>query len=553
MSAQEKTRVLLKGTAILAAAALISKLLGVIYRIPYQNITGDLGFYVYQQVYPLYSLLLILATAGFPIAISKLVAERIALGDDHGAKRIFKVSSIVLSVTGVFFFFVLYASAPGIAAWIEDPELIMPIRSVAYALLVVPIMAAIRGYFQGHQNMVPTAVSQVVEQIVRVATILILSYWFIHNDYGVYYAGAGAVFGAFTGAIAALMVLLFFFKKDQSTTMNRSNNEDGLTEESKKLAQAEFSQLSNWYLMKRILYYAIPICLGALVLPLFQLVDTLSVVKLLIHSNWEHEMARVMKGVFDRGQPLIQFAAFFATALSLALVPAISEANAKKDYQLIAARSEIAMRITLFLGLAASVGLAVIAEPVNIMLYKTNEGSLTLAVLAFTTIFSTLGLASGAILQGLGNVFLPARNLFFGVLLKTLLNILLIPIWGITGAAIATVAAYSLATGLNLVALHKLTRLQVSFSNFFAKPLLAVVSMGLGVWLTKLGLTNAFAQVLDSERLLYTIVSLPSVLIGAIIYAVCLLRFGAITRKEIVSIPKVNKLVPLFDRLKILK
>lgn len=131
MSGQGKTKVLLQGTAILATAALLSKLLGVVYRIPYQNITGNMGFYVYQQVYPLYSLLLILATAGFPIAVSKLVSERIALGDPLGAKRVFKVSVIILSFTGVFFFLILYASAPVIALWMEDDRLVLPLRSVS--------------------------------------------------------------------------------------------------------------------------------------------------------------------------------------------------------------------------------------------------------------------------------------------------------------------------------------------------------------------------------------------------------------------------------------
>jgi PST family polysaccharide transporter len=540
MSGQEKTKLFLQGTAILAAAALISKLLGVIYRIPYQNITGNMGFYVYQQVYPLYSLLLILATAGFPIAVSKLVAERLALGDRDGAKRVFKISVLTLSITGVLFFIVLYGSAPLMASWMEDERLILPLRSVSFALLVVPVMAAIRGYFQGHQNMVPTAISQVVEQMVRVATILILSYWLIHNQYDAYYAGAGAVFGAFTGALSALFVLLFFW--------NNVQQKDRLVEQTEA-----FEQESVWVLMKKILSYAIPICLGAIVLPLLQLVDSLSVVKMLIYSGGEELFSRELKGIYDRGQPLIQFAAFFAAALALALVPSIADAHARKDKELIAARAEIAMRITLFIGLAASCGLAILAKPVNVMLYKTDEGTLTLAVLAFTTIFSTLGVASAAILQGLGHVRLPARNLFIGVIVKTILNILLIPVWQITGAAVATVLAYGVATLLNLLALRQYTEIQLSLKVFFAKPLLAVVSMSISVWFVMEGLLFALHGIIPHERLYFTAVSLISVFVGASVYGLALLRFGAITRAELIFIPKVKKLVPLLDRMKILK
>jgi stage V sporulation protein B len=540
MSGQEKTKLFLQGTAILAAAALISKLLGVIYRIPYQNITGNMGFYVYQQVYPLYSLLLILATAGFPIAVSKLVAERLAVGDRDGAKRVFKISALTLSFTGLLFFIVLYSSAPLMASWMEDDRLILPLRSVSFALLVVPVMAAIRGYFQGHQNMVPTAISQVVEQMVRVATILLLSYWFIHNQYDAYYAGAGAVFGAFTGALSALFVLLFFW--------NNVQQKDRLT------VQTEvFEQESALVLMKKILSYAIPICLGAIVLPLLQLVDSLSVVKMLIYAGGEEMISRELKGIYDRGQPLIQFAAFFAAALALALVPSIADAHARKDHELIAARAEIAMRITLFIGLAASCGLAILAKPINVMLYKTDEGTLTLAVLAFTTIFSTLGVASAAILQGLGHVRIPARNLFIGVIVKTILNIVLIPIWQISGAAAATVIAYGVATLLNLLALRHYTDIQLSLKVFFAKPLIAVFTMSISVWLVMEGLLFALHGVIPHERLYYTAVSLIAVFVGASVYGLALLRFGAITRAELIFIPKVKRLVPLLDRIKILK
>ena len=165
----------IKGAAILGAASLLSKMLGLIYRIPYQNITGDLGYYVYTQVYPLYSVLLILATAGFPIAISKIVSEKLAMGDLHGVRKVFKVSLITLLITGIVFFLLVYLGAGWIASLMGDSDLIVPIRSVSYALLIVPVMAAMRGYFQGHQNMLPTALSQITEQFIRVTTIIVLA------------------------------------------------------------------------------------------------------------------------------------------------------------------------------------------------------------------------------------------------------------------------------------------------------------------------------------------------------------------------------------------
>lgn len=138
----------MKGAAILAVAAFITKLLGAIYKIPYQNITGNEGMFVYQQVYPLYSTLLTVATAGFPIAVSKLVSERLAWGDEEGAQRIFRVTSVILSLSGLVMFFLLYGGAPVVAGWMGSRELLtLPIQAVSTALLVVPIMSVIRGYF----------------------------------------------------------------------------------------------------------------------------------------------------------------------------------------------------------------------------------------------------------------------------------------------------------------------------------------------------------------------------------------------------------------------
>ncbi|GBF11396.1 polysaccharide biosynthesis protein [Tepidibacillus sp. HK-1] len=537
----------IKGAAILGIAALISKLLGAVYRIPYQNITGDVGLAVYNKVYPIYSMLLIIATAGFPIAISKMVSERLALGDKRGAKRIFKISAYILSMTGILFFIILYFGSDLLAVLMGNQQLSIAIKSVSFALLIVPLMAAIRGYYQGHQYMVPTAYSQIVEQIVRVITILVLSYWFIKNDYGVYYAGAGAVFGAFSGAIFAFAVLLLFWKKT-----NRMTDEIFLSHGQVEIQQ--FSQQPVVGIIKKILYYSIPIALGSLILPLFGVVDSFSVSNLLQALGFEKTQSEYWFGIYTRGQPLVQFTAFFATSLSLALVPSISEASARKNHQLIQERTDLALRLTLLIGLPASVGLAVIAEPANILLYENNVGTKTLAILAFTSMFSTLGITSSGILQGIGQVILPARNLFIGVIIKLVLNLILIRTFGIDGAALATVSAYAVATFLNLIAVNQYTGIKIGFLNFFVKPTIATLMMGAIVWIAKEFLELAISPFIPKERLLMAVVSIVSVSLGIIVFAFSLFIFGAITKKDLINTPKVGKkLITFTERLRILK
>ena len=306
-------------------------------------------------------------------------------------------------------------------------------------------------------------------------------------------------------------------------------------------------------MIKKITYYAIPICFGALVLPLLQLTDSFTVANLLMHAGIPSEQANILKGIYDRGQPLVAFGAFFATALSLSLVPAISEAQAYKATDMIRSRTELALRLTLLIGLPTSIGLVVVAEPVNIMLYQNDKGTLSLMVLSFTTIFSTLGITSAAILQGLGKVVLPARNLLVGVFVKVGLNLVLIPFLGITGAALATVIAYAVATTLNLISVVKHTGVQFSFMRLIWKPLLAVSMMAVLVFMVKELSMNILFGWITSYRLYFAAVGVISVMSGAIVYGIALFASGAVTKSDLQYIPKANKLIPLLTKLHLLR
>ncbi|SEN63971.1 putative polysaccharide biosynthesis protein [Lihuaxuella thermophila] len=527
-----------KGAAILGLAALLSKILGAAYRIPYQNITGNEGMYVYQQVYPLYSALLILATAGFPTAVSKLVSEKLAEGDADGAKRIFRVASVTLFATGCLFFLLLFFGAGQVAEWMGSrPLLTLPIQTVSFALLIVPFTAALRGYFQGHQNMVPTAVSQVIEQTVRVTTILALSFYFIEMGYGIVYAGAGAVFGAFTGAVASLIVLLIYLRKNQPLA--------GRT------AFRQTEREPTRQMIAGILALSLPICIGSLVLPLYSLVDSFTVGNLLVWNGWTNDAAIEAKGIYDRGQPLIQFASFFATAISLSIVPAIAETQ--KNFREAGERASLALRLTWMFGLPASLGLAVIAVPANVMLFEDAAGSDALAILAMTTVFSTLGITSSGILQGLGKVYLPARNLFIGVAVKLLLNLWLIPVWDIRGAAVSTVAAYAVATLLNLHALRSLLAYSKDNGRIAGKSLLAAGWMAMVTFLMMTAVQMAVSDLLP-YRLAMAVTSLVSVVTGALVYFRSLFRFGLLSRSDLEKVPKLKKkLLPILDKWRLLR
>jgi O-antigen/teichoic acid export membrane protein len=206
---------LLKGAALLGGAAVLSKLLGTLQKIPLQNVAGDVAFGIYNAVYPLYILILFAATAGFPVAVSKFVAERVMEGDHPGAKRIVVVSSALLMSAGLLLFLLLYFGAETIAGWIGITQTATAIRSVSFALLLSPVLAVLRGYFQGYQNMVPTAVSQVIEQLIRVITMVALLLYLVALAYDEAWIAAGATFGSVTGAGAGLVVMAVFWRRER--------------------------------------------------------------------------------------------------------------------------------------------------------------------------------------------------------------------------------------------------------------------------------------------------------------------------------------------------
>lgn len=532
----------IKAAAILAIAGLISKVLGAAYKIPYQNITGDIGMHVYGTVYPLYTTLIALATAGFPLAISKMIADRSAIGDVKGVQQIFRISSLTLGILGIVFFLLTFITAPTIAILIGDPNLTNPLRAISVSLVLVPLIANTRGYFQGHQNMLPTAVSQVTEQFFRVIIIIVGAYIVMRLYDDPYFAGTIAVFAATPGAIIALLVLGYFYRKQKREIANVPNQVD-----------EQIPSLSDGAVFKRIVTYAIPICLASLVLPLIPLADSFTIINMLVYKGMNNEAAILLKGAFDRSQPLLQFGTFFATSLSLAIVPSISEAIVRKQDDLIHYRTQTAIRLTFLLGAAATVGLAILAKPINIMLFGDVNGTLALAINAFAILFSTLGIVSAGILQGMGKVNLPPKYLLIGVLVKFAANLILLPILGIAGAAIGTVLAYLASTILNLRAIGRLTQVTQQDKRKYGRSALAVVMMGIIVAVVAFGLMAVLPAAIGTGRLLYTIVSLASVGLGVLVYGISLIKFGGITREDIQFLPKSGKILALLQKMRLLE
>ncbi len=521
-----ETRSFVHGAILLAGAAAVSKLLGSVYTIVLQNIIGDHGMGLFQMAYPIYATLLAIATAGFPVAISKLVSERLALGDADGARTVFRVASGMLNAAGVACFLILFLGAGWLADRVGDADAVWAIRAIAPALLFVPMLSAWRGYFQGFQWMEPTASSQVLEQLVRVITIILLSVWLTAAGYGQALAAAGAAFGAVTGAVAAFLLLLY-------TWWRRHPDVPALRDAPRASAIG---------LSKRILYYAFPISLGAMVVPLMNNIDVVTVVNLLKEAGVSQAEATTQFGLLTgRAFKLMMLPTTLASGIGIAVMPAVSEAFTLGFRRLVWDRMDMAIRLTTLLALPAAVGLTLLAVPVDITLFKDATGSPVIEVMAAATVFASLQTTVAAVLQGCGWVYVPVFNLLGAAVVKLAANLLLVPLYGIRGAALATVISYLTAAILNFWALRACLREGVDWRRWFLRPAVAVFIMGAVVyaavqqWLAWDGL--AWGRVQTAAALAVMM------LLGGLVYGLALLLTGSLEEQELVAIPKVGPIL----------
>jgi O-antigen/teichoic acid export membrane protein len=536
MKPVNQSKALFRGAFILALAALITKILSAVYRIPFQNIVGDVGFYIYQQVYPFYGLAIVLSTTGFPVVISKLYAEQKESGDLEKTKRLLFGSFIILQVIGILCFLVLYFGAEAIARSMNDTNLAVLLKVVSIVFLLFPIVSILRGFYQGKGDMIPTALSQVGEQFLRVFTILFLANLLTYMNYSLYLVGGGAMVGSITGIMTAAVILFTFLwiRKEWNIAVPRKGMLKGYLSESKPI-------------FKALIFQGLAICISGMLMIFIQLADALNLYSLLLDNGYERDTAKGLKGIFDRGQPLIQLGTVVATSMSLSLVPLISSVRLKNDSEFLHDKIKLGLRITMVIGAGASAGLWAIIEPTNIMLFENNSGSPVLGILSFVILLSSIITTIIAILQGLGILLFPAIVILAAFPLKYLLNILLVASYGTMGAAIATLITLVIICLLLFYRFKKIQRIPLLTFRFvctvFAATLLMVLF--LKVYLM---LTDTMMASVGMERITAALQALSGACFGGFIFLFIVIRGGIFHEKELALFPFGSKLSLLLPK-----
>ncbi len=530
------SKTLFKGAFILTIAALLTKILSAFYRIPFQNIVGDIGFYIYQQVYPFYGMAIVLSTTGFPVVISKLYAEQKEKGNHEKSRLLLFISFIYLQAFGFLCFLILYFGANRIAIWMHDAHLAILLRVVSIVYLTFPIVAILRGFYQGRGDMVPTALSQVGEQSIRVLTILVLSYFFMEKGYSLYLVGGGAMFGSITGSIVSTLILFMFL---------------WIRKEWKLIAPGiEFFKKNNLdykRIFKALLYQGLTICLSGMLLIFIQMADSLNLYSLLVSSGVEKDMAKSLKGIFDRGQPLIQLGTVAATSMSLTLVPLITSERLAAKPEFLHHKIQLALKVSIVIGVGASAGLWAIMRPTNTMLFENELGSPVLGILSFVILFTSIILTVISILQGLGSLTFPAIAAAASFPIKYILNAALVPVFGTMGAAVSSLITLALISILLIVRLMRMLPIQLISFPFLRVTGMAAVSMG--VFLKGyLFVTGFMTDALGLGRAGSAFQALSSAVIGGMLFFWIIIRGKVFREEELAFFPLGSKLTYFIAR-----
>jgi stage V sporulation protein B len=506
----------LKGTLILAASGMIVKIIGTLNWIFLSRILGGEGIGIYQMGFPIYLMGLTLSSAGVPVAISILTAEKIALSDYSGARRVFALARRLLFGTGVFFMLAIIFGA----GWLLDSQIIRDGRvywsliALAPAVFIVTYMSSMRGYLQGWQQMSPTALSEIAEQLLRVAAMLLFA--FLLLPCGLEYGAAGASMGAGVGALAAFFVLLFFVRR-----LNKA--------QSMKFALAEsIAGESDLSIIKRIFRLALPIALSSVMLPLVANLDMIIVPWRLAAAGFNvHDATRLFGYLTGMAIPLVNLATLLTAALTVSLVPAIAQSRALGDKRAIIEKAATAFRIAIFVTMPAAVGLYLLAGPVARVVYNSPAAAEIIKITSGAVFFLGLHQVSTGMLQGLGFTKIPAASMIVAAAAKVFLNwqLAAVPRLGILGAGWATVADISLAALLNMFFIWRNTGYFLEIKRL-ARVLLATAAMSAAIlpilrWGGDGGAWNLFLAFLA----------------GAAVYISCALFLGALPAKDINQIP----------------
>ena len=528
MSESQKKQNFLQGTALLALATAIVKVIGALYKIPLNAIIGEQGFGYFNTAYEIYNVLLMISTAGLPVAMSRMISQASSLNHYRQVRKIYTTARGIFLALGITGSLLMTLFCRQLAAFQNQPDAWAAIGCLGPCVLLICIMSTFRGFFQGQGNMLPTSISQVLEAITKLIVGMLAALALLKFTGSIPLAAGGAILGVTASCLLSAFYLFGRFRKSFRTLPETGE------------AVSSFRDTA-----KGLLIIAIPITVGSASLQLLTMLETKIYMGQLLSHGWSQAQADTMRGIYGMTQTIFNMPCSFITPITISIIPAITSQLTLNNTAEAKATEESAARITGLISMPCAFGLAVLAEPVTALLGGYTGERLALAtslmtVLGFSIMFNAVVLVTTAIMQAHGHVNRPVVNMFTGGVLKLAVVYILTgnPAIGILGAPLGTLMCYIAICVLNLVSLKKLLKESPAILKNLARPFCAAAIMGVLTYLAFLGLK---ALGIDSRLILCG----APIGVGVVVYCLMAVKLKVITREDCLLLPKGAKIAKL--------
>lgn len=529
---EQKKQSFLHGAALLAMATAIVKVIGALYKIPLNAILGTRGFAYFNTAYDIYSVLMMISTAGLPVAMSRMISAASSLDNHRQMRRVYQTAQILFLSICLPGALLMTVFCRELAQFQEQPDAWAAIAALGPSVLMVGFLSAFRGFFQGQGNMIPTSVSQVMESACKLVVGLLAATLLLNITGQVSMSAGGAIFGVTSGCTVAAIYLFILFRKSYRSLDKEKGEEKTFGATAREL-----------------LSIAIPITIGSAGLQIITLMEVKVYMSQLLGIGFTQDAADSMKGIYNMAQTIFNMPCAFITPITVSAIPAITSALTLKNHDQVQATEESASRITALISMPCAFGLFTLAEPIMALLGGYTGGDLTKAtqlmqVLGLCVIFNSTVLLTNSMMQAHGHVVLPVVNMFIGGALKLTTIYILTgnPSLNIVGVPIGTICCYLVITVLNLLAMNRSIEKPPHIVRNMLRPALSGLIMAAAVTAVHLGLSRVFT--LDTTLGKLILCAVP-VLAGVVAYVLCVIKLKAITREDCMLLPKGEKIAKL--------
>ena len=525
----------LRGAAVLAAASILVKIVSGIYKMPIQNVLGEIGSGHFQITYNIYMFILAISTQGIPVALSRLIAAAEATGRPRLTKRYFSVAMPAFIVIGVIFSAAMAIFADELAGFFEDSLSAPGIQVMAPAILFVCIISVYRGYAQGHGNMTPTAISQVIEVVVKTIFGLTTAWLLLRAGRESHIISAGATVGVSAGLGLAIPLLAVYKRKTGRLSEADLGEDDALPSRANTL--------------KQILKVSIPISLGSAFMSVMTLLDGKVVMSQLKSGLGLPELEAVrLYGIYGRGLSIYNVPTALIVPISISIIPAIAAALAGMKRRESAGIMESAIKFANLIAMPAGIGISVLAAPIYGVIYGDFTGVLgpqILMILGVASFFVCLQIMTTALLQATGNERVPMITYVIGGLSQIALDYFLVPKIGIIGSPIGTVTCYGVISILNLIFVLVKVKERPKLTKSFLKPLICAAVMGVAARAVYELIFKLMSGTLGVGRLVMVLYLGAAIVVAVLVYAVLIIATGTLTKEDMRLLPKGEKIAKI--------